>query len=221
MFRYVDKDKNNESESLMSHSHQINENKIRPDNQNKRTKKYFCPFIFKSNYMIIDNNMVVSVNYRLTVNEGNSAEELVEETNAENPFVFLFGVGGLLEEFEGNLRGLKAGDSFDFIIKAENGYGGNTNENVVRIPLAAFVAEGEELDTDMVQPGNFLPMVDDQGNQMQGLVVDVNDEFVTMDFNHPLAGKDLHFAGSVNEIREASAEELAHGHVHGAGGHHH
>lgn len=171
--------------------------------------------------MTIDNNTVVSVNYRLLVSSGNSEKELVEETNAENPFVFLLGVGGLLEEFEGNLKGLKSDDTFDFTIKAENGYGLSTPDNIVRIPLAAFVAEGEELDTEMVAAGNYLPMVDDQGNQMQGLVVAVSDEHVTMDFNHPLAGKDLHFKGSVNDIREASEEELAHGHVHGPGGHHH
>jgi FKBP-type peptidyl-prolyl cis-trans isomerase SlyD len=172
--------------------------------------------------MIIDDKMVVSVNYRLTVSsDGSIQEELVEETNAEQPFVFLFGVGGLLEEFENNLRGLKSGDAFDFVIKSENGYGVNDDENLVRIPMAAFVAEGEELDTEMVSPGNFLPMVDDQGNQMQGLVLEVTEDHIVMDFNHPLAGKDLHFSGTVNEIRSASAEELSHGHVHGAGGHQH
>ena len=172
--------------------------------------------------MMIDDKMVVSVNYRLTVSsDGSIQEELVEETNAEQPFVFLFGVGGLLEEFENNLRGLKSGDAFDFVIKSENGYGVNNDENVVRIPMAAFVADGEELDTEMVSPGNFLPMVDDRGNQMQGLVLEVTEEHIVMDFNHPLAGKDLHFSGTVNEIRSASAEELSHGHVHGAGGHQH
>ena len=62
---------------------------------------------------------------------------------------------------------------------------------------------------------------DDQGNQMQGLVLAVNEDHIVMDFNHPLAGKDLHFQGSVNHVRDASAEEMAHGHVHGEGGHHH
>lgn len=172
--------------------------------------------------MTIDDKMVVSVNYRLTVSsDGSSHEDLVEETNPEQPFVFLFGVGGLLEEFESNLRGLKSGDTFDFIIKSENGYGVNNDENLVKIPMAAFVGEGEELDREMVTPGNYLPMVDDRGNQMQGLVLAVYDDHIVMDFNHPLAGKDLHFQGSVNELRSASAEELAHGHVHGAGGHQH
>jgi FKBP-type peptidyl-prolyl cis-trans isomerase SlyD len=171
--------------------------------------------------MTIDNNTVVSLNYKLSVSADSSKEELVEETSAEQPFVFLFGVGGLLEEFEGNLKGLKAGDKFDFVIKAENGYGTGSDENTVRIPMEAFVADGEELDTEMVAVGNFLPMVDDQGHQMQGLVLEVTDEYIMMDFNHPLAGKDLHFIGDVNSVRDASVEELSHGHVHGEGGHHH
>jgi FKBP-type peptidyl-prolyl cis-trans isomerase SlyD len=172
--------------------------------------------------MIINKNTVVSVNYKLTVSDNNfESEELIEETFSGEPFTFLNGSGGLLEEFESNLNGLTSGSKFDFKIKSENGYGHSSQENIVRIPLNAFVPEGEELDTDMVAAGNYLPMVDDQGNHMQGLVVEVSEEFVVMDFNHPLAGKDLHFQGEVVDVREASAEEVAHGHVHGEGGHHH
>jgi FKBP-type peptidyl-prolyl cis-trans isomerase SlyD len=172
--------------------------------------------------MIINKNTVVSVNYKLTVSDNNfESEELIEETFSGEPFTFLNGSGGLLEEFESNLNGLTSGSKFDFKIKSENGYGHSSQENIVRIPLNAFVPEGEELDTDMVTAGNYLPMVDDQGNHMQGLVVEVSAEFVVMDFNHPLAGKDLHFQGEVVDVREASAEEVAHGHVHGEGGHHH
>lgn len=177
---------------------------------------------FKQIPMTINEKMVVSLSYTLNVNTEDSPEEvLVEETSAEQPFVFIYGLGGLLEEFESNLLGLKAGDSFDFVIKSENGYGDNNDENLVHIPMAAFVADGEELDTEMVTPGNYLPMVDDQGNQMQGLVLAVNEDHIVMDFNHPLAGKDLHFQGSVNDVRAASTEEIAHGHVHGEGGHNH
>jgi len=64
-------------------------------------------------------------------------------------------------------------------------------------------------------------MHDQEGNRMQGLVVEITDTFVKMDFNHPLAGKNLHFIGEVLEVRPASLEELSHGHVHGPGGHHH
>lgn len=171
--------------------------------------------------MNVSPKMVVSVNYRLAVSESGSPEELIEETSAEKPFVFLYGSGGLLEEFEKNLFGLKAGDLFDFIIKSENGYGLSSPENIIPISMEALKPEGEELDREVVRPGNFLPMVDDQGNQLQGLVLEIHDDHIVMDFNHPLAGKDLHFSGNVKTVRNASPEEIAHGHVHGEGGHHH
>ena len=81
-------------------------------------------------------------------------------------------------------------------------------------------AEGN-IDTDMVRVGNVLPMMDDQGRQFQGIVCDVTAEEVIMDFNHPMAGKELNFTVTVAEVRAATADEISHGHVHGAGGHHH
>jgi len=172
--------------------------------------------------MQVEKSMVVSVNYRLTISDNDFAtEDLVEETESNRPFVFIQGSGGLLEEFEQNLHGLKSGDSFDFKIKSQNGYGELSEDNVAKIPMEAFVADGEELDTEIVSVGNFIPMTDSEGNQLQGLVVAVAEEYVVMDFNHPLAGKDLHFQGTIANVRAASAEELAHGHVHGEGGVHH
>jgi len=172
--------------------------------------------------MQVDKQKVVSVNYRLTTSDNDFAtEDLVEETESQRPFVFIQGSGGLLEEFEQNLHGLKSGDGFDFIIKSQNGYGDLSDDNVAKIPMEAFVADGEELDTEVVCVGNFIPMTDSEGNQLQGLVVAVAEEYIVMDFNHPLAGKDLHFQGTIANVREASAEELAHGHVHGDGGVHH
>jgi FKBP-type peptidyl-prolyl cis-trans isomerase SlyD len=169
--------------------------------------------------MQVEKSMVVSVNYRLTISDNDFAtEDLVEETESQRPFVFIHGSGGLLEEFEQNLQGLKSGEAFDFIIKSQNGYGELSDDNVAKIPMEAFVADGEELDTEIVCVGNFIPMTDSEGNQLQGLVVAVADEYVVMDFNHPLAGKDLHFQGTIAGVRAASAQELAHGHVHGEGG---
>ncbi len=74
---------------------------------------------------------------------------------------------------------------------------------------------------EIVKVGNFLPMKDQEGNPLQGLVQEITDEHVRMDFNHPMAGKDLFFSGEVIEVREATTEELEHGHVHGPGGHQH
>jgi FKBP-type peptidyl-prolyl cis-trans isomerase SlyD len=172
--------------------------------------------------MIVENKKVVSVNYHLTVkDEKNGGETLVEKTDAANPFVFLYGAGGLLEDFENNLKGKKVGDSFDFYITAENGYGERNDDHVVNIPIEAFKGEDGELDKEMVTPGNVLPMVDKDGNRLQGTVQEVTDTFVRMDFNHPLAGQELHFKGEVVEVREATEDELSHGHAHGPGGHHH
>jgi FKBP-type peptidyl-prolyl cis-trans isomerase SlyD len=170
--------------------------------------------------MTIENNKVVSVNYHLSGKVGEGAEELIEQTSTERPFVFLYGTGGILEDFEKNLTGKKAGDTFDFHIKAEKAYGTHNPEYVAEIPKQAFFVDGK-FDDERVRKGEELPMLDSEGHQMHGLVVEVGENHVTMDFNHPLAGYDLHFAGNILEVRNATAEELDHGHVHGPGGHHH
>ncbi len=167
--------------------------------------------------MVIDDKKVVSVSYELLVSD-NGSETLVEKTDAESPFVFLYGSGGLLEAFEDNLKGLKVGDKFDFIIKAEEGYGMREEDQVAQVPIDAFLNSEGKMDEEMVKIGNFLPMVDNEGNRLNGMVHEINEKFITMDFNHPLVSKDLHFIGEVKDVREASSEELAHGHVHGEGG---
>jgi FKBP-type peptidyl-prolyl cis-trans isomerase SlyD len=167
--------------------------------------------------MVVENNKVVSVSYELSIDE-DGAETLVEKTEDDNPFVFLFGSGGLLEAFENNLKGLKAGDKFDFVIKSDEGYGQREDDQVANIPIEAFMNGEGELDEEMVKIGNYLPMVDNEGNRLNGLVQQVDDKHVTMDFNHPLVGKDLHFQGQILDIRTATSEEIAHGHVHGEGG---
>ncbi|MDQ3046455.1 MAG: FKBP-type peptidyl-prolyl cis-trans isomerase [Bacteroidota bacterium] len=168
--------------------------------------------------MTIENNSVVSVDYNLSI-KGTS--EQVEQTSKEHPFVFLFGAGGLLEDFESNLRGKKAGDTFDFFIESARGYGVRDEQHVVMIPMEAFLGEDGKFDEENVTVGGTLPMVDNDGNRLYGKVMEINTEHVKMDFNHPLAGQDLHFKGEVLEVRAASEEELAHGHVHGPHGHQH
>jgi FKBP-type peptidyl-prolyl cis-trans isomerase SlyD len=172
--------------------------------------------------MVIESKKVVSVNYVLTSPTAEAGgEELLEKTSVEAPFVFLYGAGGLLEEFEGHLKGLKKGDAFDFRIEAKNAYGLSAPDHVVNIPIEAFRDPEGNIDDEMVNVGNVLPMTDNQGNRLEGLVIERTDDHIKMDFNHPLAGKDLHFKGEVLDVREASEEELAHGHVHGEHGHHH
>lgn len=168
--------------------------------------------------MIIEKNTVVSVNYLLSLKE--TGEE-VEQTSKENPFVFIFGTGGLLEDFEANLQGKKIGDSFDFFVDHKRGYGVRDEQHLVMIPIEAFLGEDGTFDKENVKLGVTLPMVDNEGNRLYGTVMEISPEHVKMDFNHPLAGKDLHFKGEVLEVRKATEDELAHGHVHGEHGHHH
>jgi FKBP-type peptidyl-prolyl cis-trans isomerase SlyD len=168
--------------------------------------------------MKIDKDTVVSVNYLLT-NKGTG--EKIEQTSKENPFVFLFGTGGLLEEFEKNLFNKVVGDTFDFVIDAEKGYGLRNDEFVANVPMDAFLDEQGNFDSESIKVGVTLPMVDNEGSPLYGTVLEITDTHVNMDFNHPLAGQDLHFKGEILEIRNATQDELAHGHVHGPGGHHH
>lgn len=168
--------------------------------------------------MKIDKNKVVSVNYLLTKKD---TGETIEQTSTERPFVFLFGTGGLLEDFETNLFNKQVGDTFDFFIDHERGYGVYDERFLAEVPMSAFVDEQGNFDEENIKVGVTLPMVDNEGQPLYGTVLEITDVHVKMDFNHPLAGQDLHFKGEVLEVRDATADELAHGHVHGPGGHHH
>jgi FKBP-type peptidyl-prolyl cis-trans isomerase SlyD len=172
--------------------------------------------------MVVDKNKVVSVQYTLYIkSDDETTEEIAEKTEDSNPFVFLFGTGGVIDDFETNLAGKKAGDAFDFRIEAKNGYGDYDDTALVELPIDAFKMQDGKIDYEMLEIGNELPMTDSDGNRLVGIVADVNDKIVVMDFNHPMAGEDLHFVGSILEVREATDEEISHGHVHGPGGHHH
>jgi FKBP-type peptidyl-prolyl cis-trans isomerase SlyD len=170
--------------------------------------------------MTISKNKVVAVHYVLQVQHG---EEMIvaDKSELENPLTYLHGGGMLLPDFEMNLEGKSAGDTFNFIIEAGKGYGEYNEQEVAQIPKESFLDKEGKFDDVNIKEGAILPMQDNNGNNFQGLVLEITDDTVVMDFNHPLAGKALHFSGSVATVRDASAEELAHGHVHGPGGHHH
>jgi FKBP-type peptidyl-prolyl cis-trans isomerase SlyD len=172
--------------------------------------------------MTIDKNSVVTLEYTLKTRSGLSLEETqVEKTTSEHPFVFIYGTGMLLPDFEHHLRGKKPGDKFDFFIAADKGYGIKNDKYIMNIPIDSFKSPDGTLDLNEIQTGNTLSMSDQDGNQLQGKILEVSAAHVRMDFNHPLAGHELHFTGEVINVRTATAEELAHGHVHGPGGHHH
>ncbi len=170
--------------------------------------------------MTVSHNKVVTVNYHLSANVEQETPELIEQTTKEHPFVFIFGGGQLLPDFEKNLLNKKVGDKFDFAVLPKNGYGVSDAQMVTKIPKEAFHVDGV-FDSERVIEGEELMMNDADGNELMGFVSEIGDDYVVMDFNHPLADHHLHFIGEILSIREATAEELDHGHVHGAGGHHH
>jgi FKBP-type peptidyl-prolyl cis-trans isomerase SlyD len=165
--------------------------------------------------MQISPNKVIGITYTLTLDSG----EIADQATSEHPFVFIHGIGQTLEAFDQNLHGLESGTEFKFSLNAEEGYGKSSPQMVIDIARAVF--DGPEVPKDLLELGNMVPMQDQDGNPMNGIVLAVDSEKVKMDFNHPLADQNLHFSGTVISVREATSEELDHGHVHGPGGHHH
>jgi len=160
----------------------------------------------------INPNTVVGVSYQLKLSNG----ELADEATSEQPLLFIHGIGQTLPDFDSKLSGLSIGDNFEFTLTAEQGYGEHNSNYVVDLEKQIF--EGPDVPEDLLTVGNMLPMQDQEGNPLDGKVLEVGDATVKMDFNHPLAGESLNFTGTVLSIREATPEELSHGHVHGEGG---
>jgi FKBP-type peptidyl-prolyl cis-trans isomerase SlyD len=168
--------------------------------------------------MKIDTNTVVSLKYKLSDNQ---TGEKIEETTPDHPMEFLYGVERIIPTFEENIHGLDKGAIFDFTIPSADAYGERSEDQVATIPISVFHNEEGQINENDIFVGALLPMTDGEGNQLRGRIMDITPEMVRMDFNHPLAGTDLHFQGEVLDVRPATDEELSHGHSHGAHGHHH
>jgi len=155
--------------------------------------------------MKISKNKVVSLSYELRT-EGKDGE-IIETVDAGRPLMFIFGTNSLVPGFERNIENLHPGDKFAFLLACEEAYGPALEEAVKEIPVTAFVVDGE-IDHDLLFEGNAIPMMDSNGNHLNGVVVEVKNDTVVLDFNHPLAGDDLYFSGTVVDVREATPEEL-------------
>ncbi len=148
--------------------------------------------------MKISPNSIAGIAYTLT---NNATGEELEKTPDDKIMKFKFGVGELLPDFEKNIIGLKAGDNFDFIVKAVDAYGPIDPYAIFDIPKDTFEDNGK-IDDKMLQVGNQIPLTDKEGNKHLGLITLVMEDAVTMDFNHPLAGVELRFIGEVLEVGE-------------------
>src|SRR5690606_4960436 len=137
--------------------------------------------------MTIENNHAVTVSYKLQTVEANGEKLFVEEPTAENPLTYLHGVGMMIPKFEEELARLTAGDKKSFVITPENGYGETDPNAIAQLPLDMFKESG------LPPVGAMLPLTDDQGNQFRAVVVEVNDNALVADLNHPMAGKTLEF----------------------------
>ena len=152
-------------------------------------------------------NKYITLAYKLYSIE-NGEKEFTEEAPAEHPFQFISGLGLTLEAFESQVKDLKKGDKFDFTNKAEEAYGEYDEEHVIDLPKNIFEIEGK-FDSERVVEGAVIPLMTSEGQRINGSVVEVKDDVVVMDMNHPLAGCDLNFVGEVTENRPATNDELA------------
>ena len=157
--------------------------------------------------MKIDKNKVVELTFKLFLDKYDG--RLIQEFNQEEPFTFIFGTGELLENFEKKLKGLSDSDAFKFKLTKDEAYGDLDDEAIIDFPPSAI-----NIDKEYVYIGSVLPFKDEEGNEMEGTIIEISDKVITIDFNHPLAGEDLYFEGNVFSVRDATPEELSHGHVH-------
>ena len=152
-------------------------------------------------------NKYITLAYKLYTIE-NGEKEFTEEAPAEHPFQFISGLGLTLESFENQVKDLNKCDKFDFTIKAEEAYGEYDEEHVIDLPKNIFEIEGK-FDSERVVEGAVIPLMTSEGQRINGSVVEVKDDVVVMDMNHPLAGCYLNFVGEITENRPATNDELS------------
>ncbi len=159
--------------------------------------------------MQIAKNTVVSIHYTLRDDQGN----VLDSSEGKDPLYYIQGIGNLIPGMEEGLEGKLKGDKLDIKVTPEKGYGVRNNALIQKVPRTAF---GDQ----EVRPGMQFQAQTSNGAQVV-TVTEVGLDSVTVDGNHPLAGVGLNFAVEVMDVRQATEDELEHGHVHGLGGHHH
>ncbi len=160
--------------------------------------------------MVIADQCVVSLDYKLTNSEGDT----IDASTPDQPLVYLHGAAGIIPGLEGELAGKAAGDDFMVTVRPEQGYGQRDERLIQQAPRSQFPADAD------IQVGMQFTANSPDGN-FNVVVTEVTPDTITIDANHPLAGMTLTFEGKVLDIREATAEELEHNHAHGPGGYQH
>lgn len=160
--------------------------------------------------MQIANDSVVSIDYRLHLGDGKT----IDESDPGEPLVYLHGHEQIVPGLEKALEGKKVGESLKVTVTPEEGYGEYDPDGVEEVPREDFPPDME------LEAGGIVSATDEEGDEVDFLVKEVRAKTVVVDFNHPLAGKTLHFEVTVREVRAATKEELEHGHAHGPGHEH-
>jgi FKBP-type peptidyl-prolyl cis-trans isomerase SlyD len=160
--------------------------------------------------MQIADRKVAYLHYTLT----NDAGEVLDSSQQGEPLAYLHGTGNIIPGLEKALSGKQAGDKLKVTVSPEEGYGVSQPGLIQKVPRDAFPPDAD------LQPGTRFIAESDRGT-IPVVVTEVSAMEVTVDGNHPLAGVTLHFDVEVADVRDATVEEVLHGHVHGAGGHHH
>ena len=160
--------------------------------------------------MQIADRCVVVFHYTLT----NSLGETIDSSEGHSPLTYLHGAGNIVPGLESAMSGRQAGDRFDVTVAAADGYGERDEAMLQQVPRGAFQG------VDELAVGMSFQAQGPQG-ALSVVISAIEDDTVTVDANHPLAGQDLHFSIEVVSVREATLEETLHGHVHGEGGEHH
>lgn len=149
----------------------------------------------------------ITVAYELYSDNEKGVHELIEKAPVEHPFQFISDLGIALETFENKVKSLAEGETFDFTLSVDEAYGPYLQEHVIELDKQIFCVDGH-FDSKTNYPGNVIPLVNADGNRFQGLILEVKDNKVVVDLNHPLAGRALHFKGQVVTNREATNEEV-------------
>ncbi len=160
--------------------------------------------------MHIEKNRAVSLHYTLRDDQG----VVLDTSDGRHPMSYLHGKGNIIPGLEQALAGKTTGDKLDVTVPPEQGYGRRDDRLVQIVPRSKFADIGE------ITPGMKVRASGAQGAR-NVTVIKVERDFITVDANHPLAGRTLHFSLEVTEVRKATHEEISHGHVHGTGGHQH
>jgi FKBP-type peptidyl-prolyl cis-trans isomerase SlyD len=157
--------------------------------------------------MKVEKNKMVSLIYELR--EASPEGRIIETVEETRPLNFIYGTGRLLPLFESNLLSLGTGDNFSFPLSSADAYGDRTEEMIINVPKSVFMTEDGNLNEDICRVGNEVPMMDNEGHHLNGIINEIAEDYVRMDFNHPMAGVDLYFSGMIVDVREATDQELA------------